>query len=80
MLCAVGGQAGGEDCGAFLKFSKTMSFSRKKYLHKTKDICLILRFSPETTKKTNVKKIAYASRYFSYYTPALEACLRHLIQ
>ena len=56
MLCAVGSQAGEEDAGVFLKFSKTMSFSGKKYPHKTKNICLVMRFSPETTKKTNMKK------------------------
>jgi len=29
MLCAVGSQAGEEDSGAFLKFSKTMTFQKK---------------------------------------------------
>ena len=51
MLCVVGNQAGQEDFSAFLKFSKTMTFSGKKYPHKTKNICLVMRFSPETTKK-----------------------------
>jgi len=57
MPCPVDSQAGEEDFCAFLKFSKTMTFSRKKYSHKTKGICLVMRFSPETTKKTNVEKI-----------------------
>jgi len=34
----VGGQAGIEDAGAFLKFSKTMNFSIKKYPHKSQDL------------------------------------------
>jgi len=33
-----------------------MNFSGKKYPHKTKSICLVMRFSPETTEKTNMKK------------------------
>jgi len=52
MLCVVGSQAGQEDSCAFLKFKKTMTFYGKKYPHKTKNICLVMRFSPETTKLT----------------------------
>jgi len=33
-----------------------MTFSQKNFQHKTKDICLVMRFL-ETTKKTNVKNI-----------------------
>jgi len=51
----VGSQAGQEDFSAFLKFSKTMIFSGKKYPHKIKNICLVMRFSPETTNKTHKK-------------------------
>jgi len=80
MLCVMGRQAGEKDSSAFFKFSKTMTFSGKKYPHKTKDICLVMRFSPETTKKTNMKKFAYASRYFSDHAPVLGVCLSHLIQ
>jgi len=66
MLCAVGSQTREKDYGAFLKFSKTKTFSRKKYPHKTKDIYLVMHFSPDTTKKTKVKKfLLKASRYFS---------------
>jgi len=40
-----------------------------------------MRFSPEATKKTNMKnKFAYASRYFSDYTPVLNSFLSPLIQ
>jgi len=40
-----------------------------------------MRFSPETTKKTNMKnKLAYVSRYFSDYAPVLDACLPPFIQ
>jgi len=68
----VGTQSGKEVSSAFLKFSKTMAYSGKKYPHKTKNICLVMRFSPETTKKTNMKKkFAHASRYFSDYAPVL---------
>jgi len=77
----MGSQAGEEDSSAFLKFSKTLTFSGKWYPHKTKNICLVMHFSPETTKKTNMKnKFAYASRYFSDYAPVLDACLSPLIQ
>jgi len=40
-----------------------------------------MRFSPETTKETNMKNnFAYTSRYFSDYTPVVDACLSPLIQ
>ena len=64
ILCAVGSQAGKEDSGAFLKFLKTVTFSRKNYLHKTEHIYLVLRFSPQTTKKTNVKKVLPTLKIF----------------
>jgi len=57
-----------------------MTFSQK-YPHKTKNICLVMRFYPEITKKTNTKnKFAYASRYFSDYAPVLNGFLSPLIQ
>jgi len=64
MLCAVGGQAGEKNSGAFLKFSKTITFHRKEYPHKTKDICLVVHFSLETTKKTNVKNFCLSIKIF----------------
>jgi len=77
----VGSQAGEEDSSAFLKFSKILTFSGKRYPYKTKNNCLIMRFSPETTQKINIKnKFAYGSRYFSDYVPVLDACLPPLIQ
>jgi len=77
----VGSQAGEEDTSAFLKFSKTLTFSGKRYTYQTKNNCLVMRFSPETTKKTNMKnKLAYVSRYFSDYAPVLDACLPPFIQ
>jgi len=56
MLRVMGSQAAEEDSSAFLKFSKTITFFGKKYPQKTKNVCLVMRFSPETTKKTNMKK------------------------
>jgi len=56
MLCVVDSQEGEEDTSASLKFATTMTFSGKKYPHKTKNICLVMHFSPDTTKPTNVKK------------------------
>jgi len=79
MLCVVGSQAGEEDSSAFLKFSKTLTFSGKRCPHKTKNIFLVMRFFTETTKKTNMKN-RFASRYFSDYAPVLDACLLPLIQ
>jgi len=55
-FCDVGSQAGEKDSSLFLNFSETMTFYGKEYPHKTKKICLVMRFSPETTKKTNMKK------------------------
>ena len=80
MLCFVGSQAREEDSNAFLKFSKTLTFSGKRYPHKTKNICLVMRFSPETTKKTNIKKIRLCLSYFSDYAPVLDACFLPLTQ
>ena len=80
MLRAMGSQAGEEDSRAFFKYSKTLTFSGKRCPHKTKNNCLAMRFSPETTKKTNMKKFAYASRYFSDYAPVLDICLSPLTQ
>ena len=42
MLCVMGSQEGEEDSSAFLKFSKTLTFSGKRYLHKTKNIWLLV--------------------------------------
>jgi len=55
MLRAVGNQVGKVDSNAFLIF-KNDDFFQKKYLHKTKSTCLVTRFSPEITKKNNMKK------------------------
>jgi len=52
MLRAMGSQA-----GRFQHLSqifKNHDFFQKKYPHKTKSICLVKRFSPETTKKKNM--------------------------
>jgi len=54
MPCAVGSQAGEEDAGIFLEFSKTITFPEKGIptkLNKTKDIYVVMHFSPETTRK-----------------------------
>jgi len=64
MLGVVGSQAGEKDSSAFLKFSKSMTFSGKKGPHKTENICLVMHFSPETTKKTHMKKIRHFFKIF----------------
>jgi len=51
MLCVVGSQTGEKDSSAFFKFLETMTFSGKNYPHKTKNICLVMHFSPEQQRK-----------------------------
>jgi len=58
MLCAVGSLAGERRLRSHPQIFKNNDFFQKKYPHKTKYICLVMRFSLETTKKTNVKKIS----------------------
>jgi len=55
----MGSQAGRKTPAPFSNF-KQDDFFQKKYPHKTKSICLVMRFSLETTKKNNMKKITYA--------------------
>jgi len=54
MLRAMGSQAGRLQCRS--QIFKNDDFFQKKYPHKTKSICLVMRFSPETTKKNNMIK------------------------
>jgi len=54
MLRAVGSQAG--RLQRLSQIFKNDGFFQKKYPHKTKSICLVMRFSPETTKNNNMMK------------------------
>jgi len=64
ILRAIGSQAMEEDSSAFLKFKKNDDFCHKKYSHKTKSICLFMRFSPQTKKKNDIKNRLPVSRSF----------------
>jgi len=60
MLRAMGSQAGEEDSSAFLKFSKTMTFSRKSIHTKLRAFIWLCTFPGNNKGKQYEKKFVYA--------------------
>ena len=62
MLRAMGSRPGQEDSSAFLKFSKTMSFSRKSIHTKLREFVYLFAFPRDNKEKQHGKNFAVSSR------------------